>query len=342
MAYSFLVFGAGAIGTYLGGYLAKAGHKVTFLERETDLLQLRENGIRIESDHEVTSITSPNFIQSLAQISDWKLDLAILAVKTYHLDAMLPELVKQKEKLPSLLCLQNGVGSEKKLRQVLGKDQIIPGTVTSAVDRKGKGDVVIRRTRGLALGGSHPRAEEFTEVFQGAGIDCSYFRDGESVKWSKLILNLLGNASSAILDLTAAEIFDHPDLYRMEIKGIRETLRVMKASQIDLVNLPGVPVKLLAWIINYFPIWLSQPLLSRLIGRGRGAKMPSFHIDLYSGRGKSEVGELNGAVVQAGQELSIPTPVNQLLAETMQKLTGGEIDIDAFARKPDLLIEKIP
>jgi 2-dehydropantoate 2-reductase len=65
--------------------------------------------------------------------------------------------------------------------------------------------------------------------------------------------------------------------------------------------------------------------------------MPSFHIDLHSGRGKSEVGYLNGAVVRAGERYGVPTPVNAALTDSLLKLTSGEIPLDAFARQPEKL-----
>ena len=119
------------------------------------------------------------------------------------------------------------------------------------------------------------------------------------MKWSKMLTNLVGNATSAILDLTPAQIFNHPDLFNIEIQQLRETLAVMRAQGLQPINLPGVPVKLLALAAERMPGWIARPLLQRAVGRGRGSKMPSFHIDLHSGRGKSEVDYLNGAVVKS-------------------------------------------
>jgi 2-dehydropantoate 2-reductase len=73
----------------------------------------------------------------------------------------------------------------------------------------------------------------------------------------------------------------------------------------------------------------------KFVGGGRGSKMPSFHIDLHSGRGKSEVDYYNGAVLRAGQKLGIPTPVNQLLTETLLGLTAGQIPLNEYARQPE-------
>jgi len=82
-------------------------------------------------------------------------------------------------------------------------------------------------------------------------------------------------------------------------------------------------------------------LLSRAAGAGRGAKMPSFHIDLHSGRGKSEVQYLHGEVVRAGQEYNVSTPVNKVLTETLLALTKKEIPLEEFAHKPKKLLAKV-
>ncbi|HEY9528862.1 MAG TPA: ketopantoate reductase C-terminal domain-containing protein, partial [Anaerolineales bacterium] len=76
-------------------------------------------------------------------------------------------------------------------------------------------------------------------------------------------------------------------------------------------------------------------------GAGRGAKMPSFHIDLHSGRGKSEVEYLHGEVVRAGEKCKIPTPVNKVLTETLLALTNKHIPLEEFAHKPEKLLAKI-
>ena len=69
--------------------------------------------------------------------------------------------------------------------------------------------------------------------------------------------------------------------------------------------------------------------------------MPSFHIDLYSGRGLSEVEFLHGAVVREGKARGIPTPVNQVLTETLVALTKKEIPLEEFAERPEKLLAKI-
>ena len=140
--------------------------------------------------------------------------------------------------------------------------------------------------------------------------------------------------------MTAAEIVADRGLYNLEIATLRECLAVMQAQGIDVVDLPGTPVRMLAFATK-LPVWLSKPFLSRAAGAGRGGKMPSFHIDLRSDRGKSEVDYLHGEVVRAGRKFNVPTPVNAMLTETLLALTNKELPMDEFAHKPEKLINRL-
>jgi hypothetical protein len=74
---------------------------------------------------------------------------------------------------------------------------------------------------------------------------------------------------------------------------------------------------------------------------GRGSKMPSLQIDLEAGRPVSEVEVLNGAIVQAGQQAGLPTPVNQALTCTLSRLVSRELDWQEYQRRPDRLLEAV-
>ncbi len=284
-------------------------------------------------------LPSPSCIGDIHEITEQNFDLAILAIKTYHLEAILPDIAALREYFPPVLSLLNGVESETMLAGVLGGEQVIPGTVTTSVDRIQKGDVIVRRARGIGIAGSHPFVLKLLPVCDRAGLNPRYYPQADSMKWSKLLTNLLGNASSAILNLPPSQIFSDPDLFNLEMKEIREALAVMQSLQIKPVNLPGIPVKLLAFLIKNFPENLIRPLLANMIGGGRGDKMPSFQIDLYAGRGNSEVDQLNGAVVKAGAKLNIPTPVNRLLTGILSGLVEGKEPLEKYADQPKILLD---
>ncbi len=341
MKYRFLIFGAGAIGTYIGTSLLLQDHQVVFLEREKDLIDLTERGLKMEIEGQIYSLPAPDLITDLDLVKHTSFDLAILALKTYHLENILPDLVRLQDYLPPILCLQNGVKSEKILRDALGKNLVIPGTVTTAVDRIQKGNIIVQKSRGMGIAGDHPLISGLIPEFNRAGLEPVHYSRPEDMKWSKLILNLLGNASSAILNMTTSEVYADPELFRMERSQILETLAVMKLLGFKTVNLPGVPVRLLAFVFKYLPPTLSQPILSNLIGGGRGEKIPSFHIDLHSGKGKSEVEHLNGAVKRAGANLNFPTPVNDLLFDILTRLTNGRESLSKYDHQPGILLQEL-
>jgi len=157
------------------------------------------------------------------------------------------------------------------------------------------------------------------------------------MKWSKLLANLPGSATSAIVDISPAEVFAHPGLYDLEMRMCHEALAVMAAKGIHPVNLPRLPVQALALAMR-LPPFLARPVFMKVVGGGRGGKMPSFHIDLHAGRRESEVEWQQGAVVRYGEKLGIPTPVNRLLTGTLQAMVRGDVPIAEFSHQPEKLI----
>jgi 2-dehydropantoate 2-reductase len=334
-----LVFGAGAIGTYVGGSLALDGHEVVFLEQAAVAGQLRQRGLRLKIDETERLIAEPNIAGSLPEALEGEpFDLAIFALKSFDTANALESMRPVREALPPILCLQNGVENESVLAGVLGKDKVIAGTVTSAIGRRAAGDIQLERLRGMGVAAGHPLSQRIASALNGAGLKARLYAHADEMKWSKMLTNLLANASSAILDMTPGEIFAHSGLFRLEIRQLKEALRVMSAQNIYSVDLPGTPVRALAFAVRSLPLSISKPILKQAVGGGRGGKMPSFHIDLYNGRGKSEVNYLNGAVVRYGEKLGVPTPANRLLNSTLLALTHGDIPLDTYKKQPEKLL----
>ena len=345
-----LVFGAGAIGTYIGGSLALAGQQVVFVEQPKVVDELRQRGLRLDltldrrrqtKDASRVSPSSFVIVPALEEALNYgPFDVALFALKSFDTQAALGGIKPFAEKMPPILCLSNGVSNEPAIAEALGKDKVIYGTVTSAVGRRGAGDIVLERLRGVGVAKGHLLSEKLNRELNKAFLNSQLFDDADSMKWSKMLTNLLANPTSAILDMTASEVFANKDLYKLEMEMLRECLAVMEAQGFKVVDLPGTPVRALAYATT-LPLWLSKPLLARAAGAGRGGKMPSFHIDLYSGRGKSEVEYLHGEVVRAGEKCNVPTPVNKVLTETLLALTTKEIPLGEFAHKPEKLLAEI-
>ncbi len=287
-------------------------------------------------------LPDPQVLPSIEEALDLHdFDVALYALKSYDTPRFLRALTVPPSALPVFLCLSNGVANEPALAEALGSDKVIAGTVTTAVGRRAAGDIVCERLRGVGVAAEHLLSARLTAALDSAGLQAQLFPKAADMKWSKMLTNLIANAASAILDLPPAEIFANPKLYQLEIEQLRETLAVMRAKNIGVVDLPGTPVRLLAFAVRYLPLAVSHPFLAKAVGGGRGAKMPSFHIDLHSGRGKSEVAYLNGAVVRAGEQVGVPTPVNRVLNETLLQLTNGKLALLQFSNQPERLLERI-
>jgi len=350
---SVLCFGAGAIGTYVGGSLALAGHRVVFIEQPvvTDELQVKGLVLDLSLDDrretkEPINLPPSRFtiVSTLEKaLEHAPFDCAIFALKSFDTANALESMKPFVPQLPPLLCLQNGVENEPLLITVLGEDKVIAGTTTASVGRLGPGHIVLERLRGVGIAtGSNPDlnnlASRLVTALNEAFLYAKLIPNAANMKWSKMLTNLMGNASAAILDMTPAEVLNHPGLYVMEMGMLREALDVMAAQGIRPIDLPKVPVRLLALAARYLPAIVARPVLVKAVGGGRGAKMPSFHIDLHSGRGKIEVDYLNGAVVRAGQKTGIPTPINHLLNNTLLDLVHGRQPVNTYSRNPEKLL----
>jgi 2-dehydropantoate 2-reductase len=340
----FLVFGAGAIGTYIGGSLAHAGNQVTFLEQPDALKDLRQRGLRLDLPGSQPLSIPPASLSFAATLGEamrqGPFDAALFALKSYDTICALEDMRPLADQMPPLLCFSNGVDNEPALAAVLGAGKVIPATVTSSVGRRAVGDIVLERMRGIAVADGHSLSHMLVNELNSAGLNARLSPHPAAMKWSKLLTNLPANASAAILDLTAVEVFAHPGLFALEMDMLREALAVMKAMHLKAMDLPDVPVKLLA-LGALLPGFIARPLMKKAVGGGRGGKRPSFHIDLLSGRGKSEVEWLNGAVVRYGRKNNLPTPVNLVLTQTLLALTRSEIPLGSFSNHPELLLQRV-
>jgi 2-dehydropantoate 2-reductase len=345
-----LSFGAGAIGTYIGGSLALSGHQLVFLERPEIAEELRRRGLRLDLTLDKRRHTKEAFVLNPASfvaassledaLRYGPFDVAIYALKSFDTADAVEGMKPFKDKLPPILCFSNGVDNEPALASALGADKVIAGTVVHSVGRRGAGDIVLERLRGIGIASTNPLSEELITVFNSAYLNARAYSNPVAMKWSKMMTNLTSNPLSAILDLTAAEVFADSRLFRLEMAMVHECIAVMKAQGIPLVDLPDAPVRELA-VVSNLPLWLSRLLLAGAAGSARGAKMPSFHIDLYSGRGKTEAEFLHGAVVRAGEKFGVPTPVNKVLTEIVMALFRKEIPLDEYAHQPEKLLAKI-
>jgi 2-dehydropantoate 2-reductase len=354
-----LIIGAGAVGTFVGARLALAGHEVTLAGRPGLAEAVRGGGLTLIEPSGSRHTTAVRAVDSIAaaftrtastsaltsvSASASLYDLTLVTVKAYDTANVIAELMATGAKqIPPLLTLQNGVGNEEALAEAFGTERIISGAIDTPVSVPAAGQVQVHRERfkaGVAPVGHDAPAAMAASLLRDAGFTTDLFADYRSLKWSKLLMNLLANAQCAILDWTPAQVMADPVASRLEAQAWQEAFAVMAALEIHPVAMAGYPLPLLAPVVRRLPAgWLARGL-RRFVSGGRGSKIPSLHVALAAGN-RSEVSWLNGAVASYGRKAGVPTPVNRALTDVLTALTNGEDRPEEWRALPEAIAAQV-
>jgi 2-dehydropantoate 2-reductase len=335
-----LVVGGGAVGMLLAWGLAAGGRDVAIVRRRLVGPSRRSSLTVIDPDGrsstaEVTEVARPDDLDAVPEV-------IVFAVKAFDLAAA-AESCASWPSAPALTVL-NGVGAEEIVASARPNGGLIAGSVTTAVEIVGETTVARLNRGGVALAPAHGNVEalidELLAALGTAGLRTQRVGDAAAMKWSKLVANLVGNATSAILDMSPAEIYGSQAGFEIERRQLLEALRVMRRLGLRPVALPGASVPLLAFGIR-FPEVLARPIMRRIIGAARGGKDPSLRIHVASGSGPSEVEWLNGAVARAAADLGLPAPVNGRLTELVGDVMTNPDRRAWFKGRPDRLGEAV-
>ena len=336
-----LVYGAGAVGQYVGGRLALAGHDLTFLGRPALRAALADRPLAVveadgrERGARVAAVERPDELAAIPQ-------LVILTVKSYDTAGALPDLRRLVAAGATVLTLQNGVGNEEALCEGLGPAAVHSGAFTVSVGVPEPGRVVAHTAKG-GIGLAPVAGEDLAPLaalLASTGLPIATARSHRDLKWSKLLLNMLANAQAALLGLPPAALFADPRTFAVERAAFREARAVMRAAGIGLVRLPAYPVRPLA-LAMALPASLARRLVAARVGRGRGEKRPSLWLDLEAGKGRSEVGWLNGAVGAEGARRGVATPVNATLARLLGEAVADPAAWARYRGQPERLLAEL-
>jgi 2-dehydropantoate 2-reductase len=304
-----LIYGAGALGSAIGGLLHQAGHQVGLLGRATHLEAIAADGLRIDGKwgtHHVRGMTlyrQPEDIQR----SDW--DYILLTVKTYDTAAAIERCRRLAGPDTWLVSIQNGHGNVDALTAVFGPDRVLGARVFTGLEVRPGHVTITGHADALRIGPHHgeperlPPAERLAGVLQQAGVPAQATDRFLCYLWAKLIYNCALNPLGAILRLTYGELVSHPPTRRSMSDIFREAFAVCRAH--------GIP---LFWDRpeEYEPVFDTQ-LVPPTAGH-----YPSMLRDLDQ-RGRTEIDSMNGAIVQLGRQHGIATPANALLTAMIKR-----------------------
>jgi 2-dehydropantoate 2-reductase len=332
-----LLIGSGAIGTFMGGVLSRSGMDVTFFDLPQVIEGLKSRGIRVTGLGEEIRITDVKAVTSVSEGDSF--DLAIIAVKGYSTAASVRKI--PADAFSQVLTFQNGIGNEEILAEKFSPDRVIAGSITYPVAYPEPGYVNIENLKaGIGLSPMAPgkKIKDLVKIFLDAGLCVSEYDDYRSLKWSKLLLNIICNATCAILGARPGEVFANRGLVRIEREQFLEALQVMREEKINVVDLPGFPVKLMAGIYSYLPPSVMKLIMQGHVARGRGDKKPSLLLELEKSSGETEVSFMNGAIYRHACKFAIPAPVNKILCETLEDVVKGNVDWDEYKGRPEVFI----
>ena len=337
-----LVVGAGAVGSYLGWAVAAGGGRTTLVRRSFAGQAGAASQLRLVRADGTGTTVEVGLLSSVEAAASLSPDLAILAVRQYDLSGALESLAALPD-VP-LLTAQNGVGAEEAATEARPGAALLAASVTASVDRESDGTVNLLRRGGVGLAavrgeGAAALVDDLAATLRAAGVDVAIHANAAAMKWSKVVANLVANATSGILDMDPAAIYADADLFEVERDQLKEALAVMHARGLRPVSLPGTPVPLLAFAVT-LPAVLGRTSLGLVVGSARGGKDPSLRGAIQGGP-PTEAGWLNGAVVRAGASLAIPTPVNEALARLADEAASDPERRAWFQHRPDRLLEAL-
>jgi 2-dehydropantoate 2-reductase len=298
-----LVFGAGAIGSVLGGFLAKAGYDVTLLGRAWHLDVIRAQGLAISGlwgEHRVTTLTTATSLEQVRHPSsyDWVF-VCVKAHQTIEAASALPRLLGPH----TLVCaFQNGLGNYEALTQAVASSRVALGRVIFGVElTPGHARVTVCADEVLvgAPDRAFPRESigALVAALQESGIPARATTTILQVLWAKVLYNCALNGLSTLLEVPYGTLLDFPHARRLMEEIIEEAYRVAAAHQIQLEPSTAEAYRAL--------------LFTRLIP-DTAAHRSSMLQDVAAGK-PTEIEALNGALVRLGEHAKVSVPVNALL-----------------------------
>ncbi|MEO8584787.1 MAG: 2-dehydropantoate 2-reductase [Acidobacteriota bacterium] len=299
------VFGAGAVGCYFGGMLARSGVSVTLIGRARHVDAIAAEGLLLKT----TAFTERVRVAASTDTARARAaNLVLVAVKTWDTQAAARSLAPHLAADATVLSLQNGVENAALLRAGTGHDAF-PAVVwvaaemtgAGALTHSGRGDLVIGDETPSAPGAPERRSalDAAAALFARAGVPCAVSENVAGELWAKLAANCAYNAVSALGRAHYGRVTANPDRQRLLEDVVGEVLAVAAAGGVEL---EGRDVLGDAW----------------RLGTTMAKATSSMAQDLARGR-RTEIDALNGFVVRRGEALSVPTPVNRTLT-TLVKL----------------------
>lgn len=297
------VLGAGAVGCYFGGMLARAGAPVTFIGRPA-FVTAAADGLLLDT----LKFQERVLVRASADVCTVRdAALVLLAVKTLDTETAAKELAPYLAPGATLISLQNGVDNVERIRAATGLDAIATVVYVAAamsapahVKHSGRGDLVtgLFPQGGPEVGARWQRLHELADIFRRAEVPCRVSANIHAELWTKLIMNCAYNAISALSLARYGRVLQNA--------GTRDLMRRVTEEALAVAHAAGVAIPAQEMVESVYRLGEAMP-----------QALSSTAQDIARGK-HTEMDSLNGYLVSRGQELRVDVPVNQTLYSLMK------------------------
>lgn len=303
------VMGAGAVGSFYGAMLARAGHPVTLIGRPAHVQAIQRDGLKLEMGGTTHTVA----LQASSDPAALRgAELVLCCVKSGDSEAAALQMAPHLDASSWVMSLQNGVDNAETLAKHL-PCRVIPTVVYVAVALGGPG-VVRHFGRGdLAIGAmpggtassvpEWPTLGALVDLFATAQVPVRIVPDVAVELWAKLLVNCAYNAISALAQMPYARLAALPPIVELQELVVQEVIAVAAASGVTL------------------PLQASREAVAK-IALGMPQQLSSTAQDMARHK-PSEIDHLNGFVARRGRELGVPAPVNQTLHALVKLVESG-------------------
>lgn len=306
------IVGAGGVGGYFGARFAQGGCDVGFVARGRQLAALRADGLRVES--ELGDIHLPRVRADEDPAALGPTDVVLICVKLWDTESAARAVQPIVGPETVVISLQNGVRKEEVLRQLLGERAVAGGVsyVVAKILRPG----VIRHTGtmqrlvfGERDGAASARLTRFLDACRSGGVEAELSADIERAIWEKFVFVVGTSATTTSMRQTIGPIRSNPRTRAFLLGVMREAAAIGRAR--------GVPLAL-----DFAETRLT------FIDELSSAMTSSMHTDLEEGR-RLELEWLSGSVVELGESLGVPTPLNRAVRDILELDAMGSAECRA-------------
>ncbi|MDP3063266.1 MAG: 2-dehydropantoate 2-reductase [Chloroflexota bacterium] len=323
------VLGVGAIGSNIGGYLTRAGRDITLIDMwPAHVEEMKRRGLKVTAqDEEFTVKVKAVHLADVCSLHE-QFDAVFLSVKSYD-SVWATEFIRPYLKPAGVVVSAQNSINEDLVAPVIGYSRTIGCVVTIGAGLYEPGHVLrtIASSRPSFEGGElngmlTPRVQELVVVLSPAGpthATANLWGD----RWAKLTVNSMANALAGITGMNNAEMRDSPDVFSITVKVASEAVSVAQTLGVQVEPISGIPAK--AYLDAVRGVGLEE-LRNKWVegGRAVGTGRPSLLQDVMKGR-RTEVDYLNGYVARKGQQVGVPTPMNEALVDVTHRVESGEL-----------------